>query len=86
MRAMNDLTMLALLANGECRDVNCLPFPEVATSQSPWSIEADSIKRRIGLRDATGRRIADRVYPKSMKAEQFDEIFLRMNKAIETLR
>lgn len=81
--AINDLSVLAFSANGIFNGINCLPYPEATISPTPWSMEADTNKRRIIIRDATRRKIADRTFPCSVGSEQFEEILTRLRKATE---
>jgi len=83
-RAMNDLTLAAglpqLLRGGGVPE---LPHPDAAHSPLPWQVVENG--RRISVRDADGRRIANREFPGTMPAERVDEIVACLQAGLERL-
>lgn len=72
-RALNDLSLVAalpeLLRGGGVPE---LPHPGAAHSPLPWRVVESG--RRISVKDADGRRIASREFPRTMPAERVGEI------------
>ena len=81
-RTLNDLTLLAQAADaagGECLK---LRDPSAGLSPTPWSVVVQEPKRQVQVRDARGRGIADRGFPKSMSAAAFAELARQITAAV----
>ena len=84
-RALKDLTLLAQAVDAANVDKLVLWDASAGLSPRPWSVVVQDKKRQVQVRDASGRRIADRVYPKSMSQEIFGELARRITGAIERI-
>jgi len=83
-RSLNDLALAAglphLLSGG---GVSELPHPGAGHSPLPWEVAENG--RRISLRDADGRRIASREFPRTTSAERVGEIVGCLQAGLEQL-
>jgi hypothetical protein len=66
-RAYNDLALLAscpALARGDPPPP--LPHPDADISPGPWRIHYDPSRRRLQVLDREGKRMAERVFPRTV--------------------
>ena len=83
VRTLNDLTLLAQAADAACRECPKLRDPSAGLSPTPWSVLVQEPKRQVQVRDASGRRIADRGFSKSMSAVAFADLARQISDAVE---
>ena len=84
-RTLNDLTLLAQSAQTENAGDLELWDVSAGLSPTPWSVVVRDWKQQVQVRDATGRRIAERDYPRSMTPEIFGELVRRIIGAVERI-
>ena len=81
-RALNDLTLVAalpdVLRGGK---LPALPHPEAGHSLLPWQVETTG--ERLALRDADGRRIASREFPRTIPPERVSGIVDCLQRGLE---
>ena len=82
-RTLNDMTLLAQAVDAANVDKLELWDASAGLSPRPWSVFVQDRKRQVQERDASGRRIAERVYPKSITPEIFGELAERINGAVQ---
>ncbi len=83
VRTLNDLTLLAQAADAGCRECPKLRDPSAGRSPTPWSVLVQEPKRQVQIRDASGRRIADRGFSKSVSAVAFADLARQIADAVE---
>lgn len=82
-RTLNDLSLIAQAADAAGGEGLQLRDPSAGLSPTPWSVVAQEPKRQVQVRDLSGRRIADRDFPKSMSAAAFEELVRRIAGAVD---
>ncbi|MCY2991736.1 MAG: hypothetical protein NTY19_28260 [Planctomycetota bacterium] len=82
-RTLNDLTLLAQAADAAHLDEVAIWDDSAGLSPTPWSVVVQDRKRQVQVRDASGRRIAERIYPKSVTPEMFGDLAQRITGAVE---
>ena len=82
-RTLNDLTLLAQAADAAYLDEVAIWDDSAGLSPTPWSVVVQDRKRQVQVRDASGRRIAERSYPKSVTPEMFGDLAQRITGAVE---
>ena len=82
-RTLNDLKLLAQAADAEDADQLELWDASAGLSPTPWSVLVQEPKRQVQVRDASGRRIADRGFSKSMSAVAFADLARQISDAVE---
>ena len=74
-RSLNDLTVIASFSsptNVQLPEI--LQHPEAGTSPFPWSVDYNPGKRKLVIRDAHEKKIAERVFPATFLKSRIDEI------------
>jgi len=84
-RTLNDLKLLAQAADAKDTDRLELWDASAGLSPTPWSIVVQDRKRQIQVRDASGRRIAERTFTKSITSAAFAELARRIAEAVERI-
>lgn len=82
VQTLNDLTLLAQAADAAGGEGLQLRDPSAGLSPTPWSVVVQEPKRQVQVRDARGRRIADRGFPKSQNAAAFAELVRQITAAV----
>jgi len=84
-RTLNDLMLLAQAADAANADELELWDASAGLSPTPWSIFVQDRKRQVQVRDASGRRIAERAFPKSITPNAFGDLARRITGAVERI-
>ncbi len=82
-RTLNDLKLLAQAVNPRNSKHLAIDDPSAQLSPLPWQFEFQESTRRVIVRDADGRMIADRKYPKGTDQETLVHIVQTMAQAVE---
>jgi len=82
-RTLNDLMLLAQAADAANADELELWDASAGLSPTPWSVVVQDRKRQVQVRDASGRRIAERVYPGSISPQDFAGLAHRITASVE---
>lgn len=84
-RTLNDLTLLARSA--DVTDANSLELWDASAglSPTPWRIDVQNRTRKVQVRDATGRLIAERSFPRTTPSEVLRNVFGRITVAVERI-
>jgi hypothetical protein len=81
-RTLNDLRLLAQAAGTENPGRWTLADPSAGLSPCPWEIDFQESKRRVRVRDANGRTVGERTFPKSTSQEMLTSIVRAMTWAV----
>lgn len=75
-RAWNNLALLASIPSWLDKGIPIggLPHPEAGHSPCPWWVDYSPARHRVVVRDADGRKIAERAFPTRMRDSQEGEI------------
>jgi hypothetical protein len=85
VRTLNDLKLLAQAANGTATTALTVEDASAGLSPAPWTMDFDKERRRARIRDADGRLVAERTFPKSTGEDRIRRIVHTMGKAVETV-
>lgn len=84
-RTLNDLKLLAQAADAKNADPLALGDPSGGLSPTPWGIVVQDRRQQIQVRDASGRRIAERTFGKSINPDAFGDLVRRITEAVERI-
>lgn len=85
-RSLNDLALIAAMPD-ICHtgwvDLDAtLPHPEAGLSPFPWSVDYDDVSRSLEVRDAAGKKIADRRFPDRIPRQDVEVIVTILRRSV----
>jgi hypothetical protein len=86
-RAWNNLALLASIPAWVDRDAPgaIVPHLEVGCSPLPWRVDYDAVRHRVIVRDADGRKVAERTFPPQMVGSREGEIVELLTRGVEVM-
>lgn len=81
-RTLNDLGLLAQAADTADEELWVVADPSAGLSPRPWQFDFRDGTRRVSIRDADGRLMGDRMFPKSTCRETLGKIVITMRQAV----
>lgn len=86
-RAWNNLALLASIPSWLDKGIPIggLPHPEAGHGPCPWRVDYSPARHRVIVRDADGRKVAERTFPPQMVGSREGEIVELLTRGVEVM-